>query len=196
MHAAFDSNVPLPPEYAEAGVAANVIVISGSMGSGKTTLMGEASDLLSSRGIGHGVIDLDAIGTASLPDGVSRELMYRNLESIYTNFSRAGITRILLAEAVENRDALDRLRRAMPEADLVVCRLTCGIDTMQSRLRTREPGMLQEQFIERARALDETLESARLEAFTIVNDQRPITDVARELLRRAGWIPAADSLAG
>jgi len=165
-----------------------VIVISGSMGSGKTTVLGEASDLLSSRGIAHGSIDLDAIGSASLPDDVSRDLTYGNLGCVYENFSRAGIARILLAEAVESRNEFDRLRGAMPGADLVVCRLTCAIDTMQSRLRLREPGLLQEQFVARARVLDEILAGAGLEAFTIVNDRRSITDVARELLLRAGWL--------
>jgi len=163
------------------------------MGSGKTTVLGEASDVLTAHGIPHAVLDLDAIGSTLIPDDVSRDLIYRNLEAIYVNFVSAGITRVLLAEAVENRDELDRIRRAMAGADVVVCRLTAAVETMHSRLRTREPGMLQAQFLGRAVELDHILQSAALEDFSIVNDQRSITDVARELLERAGWIPAPSS---
>jgi predicted kinase len=170
-------------------VIPKVIVISGSMGSGKTTVLGEASDVLTAHGIPHGALDLDAIGSALIPDDVSQDLVYRNLEAIYANFVGAGITRVLLAEAIENRDEFDRIRRAMAGADFVVCRLTAAVETMHGRLRTREPGMLQAQFLRRALELDHVLQSAELEDFSIVNDHRSITDVARELLRRAGWIP-------
>ena len=168
----------------------HVIVISGSMGSGKTTVLGEASDVLSARQIAHATIDLDAIGTVLVADAVARDLVSRNLEAIYANVLGAGVTRILLAEAVEDRDGLTRLRRAMPGAEIVVCRLTATVETMQRRLRTREPGMLQRQFLERARELDGVLQRAALEDFTIVNEDRPVTEVARELLQRAGWIDA------
>ena len=106
--------------------------------------------MLSARQIAHATIDLDAIGTVLLPDDVARDLVSRNLEAIYANVVGAGITRILLAEAVEDRDGLSRLRRAMPGAEIVVCRLTATVETMERRLRTREPGMLQEQFVARA----------------------------------------------
>ena len=169
-------------------MTASVIVISGSMGCGKTTVLGEASDLLAAAGLAHGTIDLDAIATALLPGDVARDLVFRNLEALYRNFLSTGITRVLISEPVENRDELDRLRRAMPGAELVVCRLTASLETMRSRLRTREPGMLQEQFLARAAELDHLLDSAGVEDFAIANDGRSITDVARELLERAGWI--------
>jgi predicted kinase len=174
-------------------VSTRIIVISGSMGSGKTTVLGEASDLLSACHIAHATVDLDAIGTALLPDDVARDLIYRNLEALYVNFSNAGITRILLAEAVESRAELERIRRAMPGAEFTVARLTAAVETMQRRLRNREPGMLQEQFLARARELDRLLENAALEDLTIANDEHSVTDVARELLQRADWIPGPRS---
>jgi hypothetical protein len=93
-----------------------------------------------------------------------------------------------LAEAVENRDALDRLRRAIPGAELIVCRLTADLATMQQRIRLREPGMLQEQFLGRAKALEAILDDVHLEDFTIANENGSVTEVARELLERAGWL--------
>jgi Ni2+-binding GTPase involved in maturation of urease and hydrogenase len=97
-----------------------VIIISGSMGAGKTAVMGEASDVLLSRSINHASIDLDIVATA--------------------------------------------------------------------RLRTREPGMRQDEFVERSRTLEAIVAAAGVEDFSIADNARDITAVATELLQRAGWI--------
>jgi hypothetical protein len=51
--------------------------------------------------------------------------------------------------------------------------------------------MLQEQFVARSAALERILADAALEHFTVDNNGRAITDVAQDVLRLAGWIPAA-----
>src|SRR6266511_1749119 len=108
----------------------HVIVITGSMGSGKTTVMAEASDLLAAAGVNHAAIDLDALGIAHVPEGAWPDLAYRNLASIWENFARAGATNLLIAEAVESAEELDRIQSAIPDADIVVCRLRARPETM------------------------------------------------------------------
>lgn len=107
---------------------------------------------------------------------------------MYRHFVAAGITRILLAEAVVAREEVEELRHAMSGAELVLCRLTADLETLQRRLLIREPGINQERFVERSRTLHEALEAAKVEDFIVVNDGRAITDVAREVLVRAGWM--------
>ena len=99
---------------------AKVIVISGSMGSGKTTVMAEASDLLAAHGTIHAAIDLDGLGVGHVPEGAWPDLAYRNLAAVWENYARAGVTRLLLAEAVESAAELDRIERAIPGAEFVV----------------------------------------------------------------------------
>jgi hypothetical protein len=164
----------------------SVLVISGSMGSGKTTVLGEASDVLEQEGIAHAVIDLDAFATVGLPN--ASELVYRNLAAVYENICRAGVRYMLVAEAIETADERARLQAAMPGALLVVCRLTADVATMERRLRVREPGLKQDRFVARAAELDKVLAAARLEAFTVENNDRSVTVVAREVLVRAGWL--------
>jgi hypothetical protein len=165
-----------------------VIVLTGSMGCGKTTVLGEASDLLFEGGAPHAIIDLDAIGTVLLPGDAAQRLNLRNLRAIYGNFVDAGIRRVLMAEAIETRAELEQLRQMLAAAQLVVCRLTAALDTMERRLRLREPGIHQDRFVMRSRMLQEALDAAKLEDFTVVNDGRSVTNVAREVLQRAGWI--------
>ena len=135
-----------------------VIVITGSMGAGKTTVMAEASDLLAAAGVNHAAIDLDGLGIGHIPEGAWPDLAYRNLASVWENFARAGATNLLIAEAVETAAELERIQAAIPEAEIVVCRLKASPETMQRRVRAREPGMLQDVFVARVVELESILD--------------------------------------
>ena len=80
----------------------SLLIITGSMGSGKTAVMAEASDILRMRGIPHAAIDLDILGLAQLPDAApSDDVMYRNLQAVAQNYAALGLDRFLLARAVK-----------------------------------------------------------------------------------------------
>ena len=165
-----------------------VLIISGSMGAGKTAVMGEASDVLLSRHINHAAIDLDLVATPLLPGPLSHQVYLRNVTALFDNCRSAGIDRLLVAVAIENDAQLDELRSASRATEIVVCRLTAAHQTTAARLRTRDPGARREEFVERSRTLDAILTAAGVEDFSIANDGRDITSVATEMLERAGWI--------
>jgi hypothetical protein len=159
------------------------------MGAGKSAVMAEASDILSQCNIAHASIDLDALAVAHLQSvAASDEIMYRNLRSVYRNCADAGITRFLLARAVEDRALLNLIRTIVPAEHTVVCRVTANIETMQQRVASRESGMLQHEFVARVAELNAILGRAVLEDFTVVNESRSLTEVALEMLVEAGWI--------
>jgi len=93
------------------------IILTGTMGVGKTSVLGEASDILSSHRITHAAIDLDMLGMTYVHDQISRELMLRNLASVWSNYRAAGVTRLLLAEAVESHEDIKRIRAAIPDVE-------------------------------------------------------------------------------
>jgi hypothetical protein len=66
--------------------------------------------------------------------------------------------------------------------------LTASLETMQQRVRMREPGVMQDKFVKRVAHLDAVIDEARVEDFTLDNSDRSITDVAREMLVRAEWL--------
>jgi hypothetical protein len=89
-------------------VTESLLIITGSMGSGKTSVLAEASDILALRHIVHAAIDLDALGLAHLPSAAGNDgVMYRNLESVCKNYAALGVTRLLLARAMESREELE-----------------------------------------------------------------------------------------
>lgn len=164
-----------------------MLVISGSMGSGKTTVLAEASDILTARVV-HAAIDLDALGIARLPDRAPADLSYRNLASVWGNYAAAGVNRLLIALAVEDRAVLDRVSEAVPGAEVVVCRLKAPLKTMQQRVREREPGMLQQKLVARAAELEAVLDRTRIEDFAIDNEDGSVPKLANEMLVRARWL--------
>jgi hypothetical protein len=173
--------------------AVRVLVITGSMGSGKTTILSEASDVLAARGIPHAAVDLDGLAIAHLPMGLcDPTLMWRNLGCVWQNYASAGVRKLMIAQAMEHREELDHLRHVVPGAQIVVCRLTATISMLQSRVRQREPGMFQQQFVDRAATLNAILDVAAVEDFTVVNEDRSATDVAEDMLCRAGWLSITD----
>jgi hypothetical protein len=166
-----------------------VLVITGTMGSGKTTMLGEASDLLTARGIEHACVDFDTLGMGHLPEPTWADLPYRNLASVWQNYAAAGATRLLIAEAVESVGDLNRIRKTVPGAQIVVCRLTASLEAMQSRVSQREPGMSRDAFVGRVAELEAIIDAASVEHFSLATDDgRTITDVAREMLLLADWL--------
>ena len=166
----------------------NALLITGSMGSGKTTVLAEASDILTAQNIPHASIDLDALGTALLPDPMqATQIMYRNLHCVWENYAQVGVTRLLLARAIEDHAELQQCRNAVSPAEIVICRLMASIKTMQDRVQSRDIGILQNSYVARVAELNSILDRAHLEDFSLSNENRSVTDVAREMLVRAGW---------
>src|SRR5262245_66623513 len=111
-----------------------LLLITGTMGAGKTTLMAEASDVLIERRVVHAAIDLDALGIGLMPpseaadidqraDGKPRsleDLMYRNLALVWQNYRSAGVTKIVVAAASDRRD-LPFLQAAADRPDTTIC---------------------------------------------------------------------------
>jgi hypothetical protein len=166
------------------------LLLPAPWGAGKTTVMAEASDILALHKIAHAAIDLDALGLAYLPDAKpTNTVMYTNLKSLCENYFSLGIKRLLLARAVQDRTELELCRSAVSATNIVVCRLNASPGVMTRRVAMRESGMLRNAYIARSAELNPILDKAQLEDFPIANEDRPLQEVAREMLTKAGWIP-------
>jgi hypothetical protein len=130
---------------------------------------------------------VDALATVHAP-AAPDDLLYRNLAAVWGNCAAAGVDTLLLAYAVDHQAALNRVKETLPGAEIIVCRLRAPLETMRQRVRLREPGFLQQQFVARVAELEMLLDRAGVEDFAIDNADRSVTEVAREMLTRAGWL--------
>ena len=167
----------------------SLLIITGGMGAGKSRVLAEASDILWRDHLSHAAIDVDMLGLGCLPSGAeTHEVMYENLRSVARNYAAAGVRRFLVARSLENRSQLDICREIFSARDTVVCRVNASLLLMQERVQSREKGISRQEYIARVTELSEILDRAGLEDFAVVNENRHITDVAAEMLVRAGWI--------
>jgi len=108
--------------------------------------------------------------------------MYCNLRSICTNYAELGVTRFLLSRAVERRYELEIVRGSVSVTDVTVGRLIASVETLEFRVKTRESGMSQQQYLSRVADLNAILDHAHLEDFALINENRALTAVAQEML--------------
>jgi DNA polymerase III delta prime subunit len=141
------------------------LLLTGTVGSGKTVVAVEIGRLLEEAGVASAVVDLDWLGWVHLPGGsVSPdELIVRNLTAIWGNLRATGIRRAILARAVLRRSTVDALRRAIPDGDVTVIRLTSPPEMIEDRLRRRDTGAILEGHLEDFRTMTGAMDEAGIE---------------------------------
>lgn len=166
-----------------------LLLISGTVGVGKTSVGGEISEILTARSVPHAFVDLDALANSWPVQGRFNEgLAFRNLASVWANFRAAGAERLVVASVVESRDDLRRYEEAVPGAEVTLCRLLASQGAREARLRAREVGSGLAWHLNRTAELEHILQEAALEDFCVVNEGRPLEAVALEVLQKAGWL--------
>jgi hypothetical protein len=170
-------------------VAVPTLLLTGTVGSGKTTVGQEINDVLAELEVPNAFVDLDAL-CAQWPSTSkwNSDLMFENLASLWPNYAAHGSTHLVLAHVLEDATDLDRYRQAVPGADVTVCRLVADEDLRRDRLRGRmPPGPSLDWHLHRTVELHDILHRAALEDFVVVNEGS-VRDVALAVLRRAGWV--------
>jgi hypothetical protein len=166
-----------------------VLLITGPVGVGKSTIAAQAAWLLRQANVPHALVDLDAIEICwPIPadDPWNERLSHRNLACMWANFREAGAERLLLVRVLEDRSLLRHVAEAVPGADVTVVRLRARLAVLQTR-RSREAGD-PSWFLGAAAHTAEVFEQAHIEDYLIDNEDRPVTVVAAELLRQTGWL--------
>lgn len=167
-----------------------LLLISGPVGVGKTTVANELSTLLESDDVPHTFVDLDAL-THTFPrsasDPFGNDLALENLAVVWQNSRRRGSRNLVVPRVVETQDDVKRISEAAGIPDPVVCRLTASDQTLLQRVQTREIGSSLEWHEKRSLELSAVLAKARLEDFSVPTDDRSITEIATQIMRQICW---------
>lgn len=166
-----------------------VIVLTGTVGVGKSTIATVIHDLLFERKIAHACVDIDWLRMGWPERGQwNYAVAMANLAAAWQNFRDAGADRLVIVDVVEQRSHLERYRDAVPGADIQVCRLTAPASIREQRIAVREQGTSHDWHLARSVELDAILDDAKVADFVVDNGDRPMLDVATEVLTRARWI--------
>ncbi|HVE77033.1 MAG TPA: AAA family ATPase [Actinomycetota bacterium] len=167
------------------------ILITGTVGSGKTSVASEVSDILISTDVPHALLDLDWLGRVypgHPDDHHNQRLIVENLSAIWPNLRRAHARRLVLARVIEDRSGLDAYEKAIPGAAITIVRLKASSETLKERIQAREEGDLSREWhLARTIELDLILDKSRPEDHLVVNEGKSLNEVAREVLAVVGW---------
>ncbi len=167
-----------------------VAVVTGPVGVGKSTVLQEADALLVEAGVRHATVELEDIARfwpARPGERGNADIAYRNLASVWANYSAAGADRLLLGLLLEQRSDLLPVYEAIPGAEITVVRLHAPLPLIEERLRLREK-TIPEAEVSAARWWVSRLEGSLVANHLVDNSQRPPREVAADVLRALGWL--------
>jgi hypothetical protein len=177
--------------------AVPVLIVTGPVGAGKTSVAGEILSQLTERDVSHAVVDLDGLALCwphGEDDPFNHRMAMANLAAVWQNFAAAGIRRLVIARVIESREELADYCRAIPGARIQVGRLAASKPTLRARVGRREAGTSLEALGRRAEELADIMANSDVADFTVHTDRRALPDIAIEVLQKAHWLDLAQTL--
>jgi predicted kinase len=168
-----------------------VLIITGPVGVGKTTIAGAVSDRLVQANVAHAMIDQDELRRChpdTPGDPFHAALGLRNLAAVWLNFRANGATHLVVANVIETQDDLADYRRAVPGAAIQVVRLVASIATIHGRLAARDAGASLDWHRNRAIELTEIMDRNQVGDVVVDTEAKSLAETADEALRRVGWL--------
>lgn len=173
---------------------AEVLLIGGRAGVGKSTVGWEISDRLRVAEVAHAIIEGDFMGQvhpAPTGDPHRSGIAEHNLTAVWGNYAALGHRRLVYTNTLSVlAETAGTFQRAMG-ADVRIVRvlLTATDETTERRLRGREIGSELERELAnsayKARLLDER---APTDTVRVATDGRTVIDIAAEVLTVTGWV--------
>lgn len=169
---------------------ARAILLTGTVGAGKTSVALELGEILEAGEHAYGLVDLDWLAwlrpaRASL--ATVQSVLAENLRLIWPTYREAGVERLVLARCVGDRAELDALRASLPGVELYVVRLSVPDELARQRLEARDTGVQLAEHLAETAVLAARAEQLALEDAVVANGDRPLREVAEDVLAAAGW---------
>lgn len=171
------------------------VLVTGPLGSGKTSVATEVAFLLERQGVRNAVVDLDWLCWVGPDIGTDRlaALLHDNVRALVARFRVEGIERFVLSHSVQSTSEVARLRDAVAPARLTVVRLEVSAEVAADRVRRRAPAdsLVTAHDLSEQEALWDA--ATLLEADVVVrnDDDRPLSAVAAGLLAELAAVAPA-----
>lgn len=162
----------------------NLIILSGPVGVGKTTVSEELSGVLETDGIGHTLVDLDGLSkTYPRPKGdkFGEQIALKNLTDVWSNARGLGVKNLIIARVVETRASAERIAAAVGASTQFIIQLNASNTTLLARVRRREIGAARTWHEQRALELSSKMRSSDVADIQLDTDGKTATEIANEI---------------
>lgn len=179
-----------------------LLLITGPAGVGKSTLSWELSAQLVAANVAHAVVESDELDRV-FPKPTSHELdriqpgttdvSSLNLAAIWSTYEKLGHSRLIMSGVMLHL-RFDRawILAAIPDAKIIVVRLTATEPALLGRLAQREVGSGAEEQVERSLRQARRIAGEDAEGLIVVStDGRRPPELAKEILATLGWLQAS-----
>ncbi len=166
-----------------------VLLVTGGLGAGKTSVAVEVGELLAARGTPSSVIDLDQLCWTT-PDPASglgvMDVLASSLRALLPVHEQAGVHRFVLPRLLRDSDDVQAVADSVAPARVVVVLLTADAGERERRLLRRDSASTLEGHLAEVEGL---LPDPATADIVVATDGRTVADVAAEVLSR--WDAAA-----
>ncbi|MEO1591636.1 MAG: AAA family ATPase [Cyanobacteria bacterium J06632_22] len=168
-----------------------LLLISGPIGVGKSTVAGEVSDQLAEQAISHTFIDFDQLRyTYPRPadDRFGSQLACLHLRDIWRNCFGTGSRNLIISSVIETQEDVNAIQQVIPSSTVTVCQLRATLATLRARVQKREMGQGLAWHLQRTAELVEILAGEVPKDFEIATDDRTVGEIAAEIVGQVNWI--------
>lgn len=167
------------------------IIITGPVGSGKTSVMAELTQLLEQHNKPVAGIDMDHLRwffPRPVSDPFGGCVGRQHLAFMAANYHAIGIPTLVVADVIENEAGRQQMIEALPDFPVTVVRLRVSMNLIEQRLRHRESPETLAWYLARAPELERIMDDNSIGDVVIDVGERTAREVAAEIARRLGLL--------
>ena len=166
-----------------------ILLITGTVGSGKTIVAIDVGEQLADMGLPNAVIDLDWLGWVNVGGKFNEydQLIMQNVISMWPNYRVIGVEYLVLARMFLQREPLDFLAKAFPNTPVTVVRLVASKKTLEKRLSQRDSGETLREHLGEMESMNNILDELKLEDAVLANEGYSVEEIAKQTIKITGW---------
>jgi adenylylsulfate kinase len=169
----------------------HTILLTGTVGVGKSTVLVEIGDLLESRDDPYGLVDADWLAwirPAAASGLAVDQILAENLGHVCATFRRAGVRRLVVARAIGSVADVDAIHAALGvPTRMVRIHLTADPDVIAGRLAARDQGERLDEHLAEVHRFSDPVAHPEIGFVAVATDALAPASVARAVLTAAGW---------